>query len=96
MFEADHAIIAVRHRFADGWHEFTSDVVPGLYVVAEEADLAEAYNEIPLVIQALIAADFGKQSQVRQAKSFESYEASLPAPFRTSSRFYQVEMSAAA
>jgi hypothetical protein len=71
-------IIEVRHDCADGWHTFTSDQVPGLFLAGERADLEELYEEIPQVIAALAKCDFGRDVEVTPAQTYSDYAASLP------------------
>jgi hypothetical protein len=71
-------IIDVDHQCEDGWHEFTSPQVPGLYVVIEAKDLKAAYYDISTVIEALIYADYATPVKVRPQKTFEQYHAGLP------------------
>jgi hypothetical protein len=90
-------IIDVDHDCQDGWHEFTSPQVPGLYVVYEAKDIKDletAYYDISTVIEALIYADYAVPVKVRPEKTFEQYHAGLPDTHRAR-RHYFVERVAA-
>lgn len=87
-------IIDVRHECVNGWHEFTSPQIPGLYIVAEQNDLEAAYEDIPIVIAQLIEADTGKKVSIKREPSYEEYLEGLPWSFRPS-MFYSVEKIAA-
>jgi hypothetical protein len=88
-------ILDVKHTCIDGWHEFTADKVPGFFIIAEQDDLESAYHDIPLVLAALIEADFGVKVSVHQAEPYAQYEESLPLPLKPSSSYYSVEKIAA-
>jgi len=72
-------IIEVRHECAEGWHTFTSDQIPGLFLAGEQQDLEELYEEIPILIECLTRHDFGHQVEVTPAQTYLDYAASLPA-----------------
>ena len=88
-------IIEVRHEFTNGWHEFTSPQIPGLYVVAELDDLEAAYEDVPVVIGQLIEADFGLKVTITREPSYEEYLEGLRESFRPSIRHYSVMKLAA-
>jgi hypothetical protein len=88
-------IIDVRHECANGWHEFTSPQVPGLYIVAEQDDLEAAYEDVPVVLALLIEADTGRKVTVKREPSYEEYVDALPESYRPSIRHYSVEKLAA-
>ncbi len=88
-------IIEVKHEVSNGWHEFTSPQVPGLYIVAEMDDLEAAYEDVPMVIAQLIEADFGLKVVVEREPSYSEYLDGLPEAFKPSIRHYSVEKIAA-
>ena len=71
-------IIEVRHDCAEGWHRFTSEQVPGLFLAGMREDLEEVYDEIPQVIAALLKCDFDRDVEVTPAQTYSVYAASLP------------------
>jgi hypothetical protein len=71
-------IIEVRHDCEDGWHTFTSQQVPGLFLAGERQDLEELYEEIPQVIAALAKQDFGRDVEVTSVETYSDYAARLP------------------
>lgn len=87
-------IIDVRHECVNGWHEFTSPQVPGLYIVAEQNDLEAAYADIPEVLALIIEADTGKKVTIKREPSYEEYLAGLPYEFRPNI-YYSIEKMAA-
>ncbi len=66
-------IVDVWHQHSDGYHKFTSPHVPGLYLVTEAKDLAEVEQEIPVVIAALVKADFGYDVAVSRETTCSLY-----------------------
>lgn len=74
------AIITVLHETHEGWHTFTSEQVPGLFLTGREEDLQELYESVPRVIAELAKADFGFEVIVSQEKTFSDYmESFIPA-----------------
>ena len=67
------AIITVLHESGDGWHTFTSEQVPGLFLTGREEDLQQLYEAVPNVIAELAKADFGSDVVVSQEGTFSSY-----------------------
>lgn len=57
-------IVDVWHHRTDGYHKFTSPQVPGLYMIGEDKDVDEIFEEIPILIAALVKADFGFEVSV--------------------------------
>jgi len=51
------AKITVIHEKKDGWNEFTSPDLPGLYVACADADLELTFADLPNIISAIIAHD---------------------------------------
>jgi hypothetical protein len=71
-------IIDVTHECDDGWHTFTSEQIPGLFLTAHESDLENAYNDIGRAIEALILADYGWHVRVELKPVFSEYLKTLP------------------
>ena len=88
-------IIEVKHDVSNGWHEFTSPQVPGLYIVAEMDDLEAAYEDVPVVIAQLIYADFGLKVTIERKPSYSEYLDGLVDAYKPSIRHYSVEKLAA-
>jgi hypothetical protein len=88
-------IIDVSHKCSDGWHEFTSPQIPGLFLSAPQDDLVLVFEEIPVVIAELIKADTGMPVSVKAEQSYDEYVAGLPEEYRPSIRHYSVEKMAA-
>lgn len=88
-------ILDVHHHCADGWHEFTSPQIPGFFLTAEQDDLEVAFDDVPVMIGALIEADHGVQVSVKLEQSYDEYVAGLPEGYKPSIRHYSVEKLAA-
>ena len=88
-------LIDVHHECVDGWHEFTSPHVPGLYIVAEKDDLEAAFEDLPVTIANLIKADYKIDVTVRLEHTYDEYVDNLPPEFRPSIRHYSIERLAA-
>jgi hypothetical protein len=88
-------IVDVQHECAEGWHKFTSPQVPGFYLLAEQGDLEEVYDEIPQAIAALIFADFGIDVRLTAHKRYSDYLEELPEDYRPDLSHYVIEKLAA-
>jgi hypothetical protein len=89
-------IIDVSHTCSDGWHEFTSPQIPGLFLTAPRDDLPTVFEEIPVIIAELIKGDTGFAYSVKAEQSYDDYVARLPEEYRpTTIRHYSVEKLAA-
>ncbi len=88
-------MITVMHAHEDGWHEFTSPQIPGLYMIVESHDLGGAYEDLPRAIEELIFFDTGRRVVVKPEKTFSEYLITLPASHRPVVRHYSVEQLAA-
>jgi hypothetical protein len=87
-------IVDVRHSCSDGWHKFTSVQVPGLYLVAEQNHLEEAYGEIPILIESIIRADFGTPVTVEIVQTYSDYLEKLPPEYHPEFIHYSVKKAA--
>ena len=87
--------ITVNHRCENGWHEFDSPQVPGLFMIVEQNDLEAAYADIPKAIEMLIRADTGQEVRVRQEETYSEYLERLPESHLPSQRYYSIEKLAA-
>ena len=54
--------IAVAYKHVEGWHVFTSEELPGLYVASRNAE--RAYSDVAIAIQKLLKLDFGQDVTV--------------------------------
>jgi hypothetical protein len=66
--DAEVEIITVLHKCENGWHEFTSPQIPGLFMVVEQTDLAAAWRDLPRAIEKLIFVDTGDRVTVMPEK----------------------------
>jgi hypothetical protein len=71
------AIVTVLHEVDEGWHTFTSEQVPGLFLTGRDEDLEQLYESVPGVIADLAKADFGRDVVVLQERTFSYYVQSL-------------------
>lgn len=88
-------IVEVQHECVDGYHEFSSRQVPGLYLVAEQNDLEAAFDDIPAVISALIRSDFGGEVAVEPTETYSEYADRLPDEMRSKVHHYSIARKAA-
>lgn len=51
------ANLSVEYKNVDGWHVFSSDELPGLYVASQDAETA--YNDVAVAIEKLIELNIG-------------------------------------
>ena len=63
--------IQVRRRIRDGWHVYTCDALPGLYVASKDDKLA--YNDLPKSISRLIELDLGQKVTVTHKVSYDTF-----------------------
>ncbi|HXW30152.1 MAG TPA: hypothetical protein VEK55_12385 [Xanthobacteraceae bacterium] len=63
--------IQVRRRIRDGWHVYTCDVLPGLYVASK--DDKTAYNDLPQAIATLIKLDLGQDVSVTHKVDYDTF-----------------------
>jgi hypothetical protein len=87
-------IIDVSHSCIDGWHEFTSRQVPGLYLIAEHDGLESAYNDLPLAIKHIVEADTGVEVVIEAHQTYDEYAETLPDHYFPSV-YYSIERVAA-
>jgi hypothetical protein len=67
--------ISVRYKYADGWHVFQSDDVPGLYVASPDA--AAAFDDLAPSIKLLLKLNDGIDCEVTPEQPFREFLASL-------------------
>lgn len=66
--------VAVRYKATfDGWHVFTSNDLPGLYVASTDAETA--YNDVGPSIEKLLKLDLGLEATIRPELPFEQFVA---------------------
>lgn len=87
-------VITVEHEARDGWHQFTCLQVPGLFLLATDADLEQAYTELPAAIADIIEADEGVEMVVELENSYSQYLAKLPETMRPAVRHYSIKRAA--
>lgn len=63
--------IDVKYRHVDGWHVFTSDSIPGLYVANKDPELA--FNDVALSIKKLLWLNERVKCEVVAERSFEEF-----------------------
>jgi hypothetical protein len=89
-------IINVVHECADGFHEFVSQQIPGLYIAVEQHDLKAAFDDIPHVIEELIFADYGIKVAVKHQQEYSEYLKTLPESHQPKIYNYRIELLKAA
>lgn len=95
MTSQNQAIISVQHTCADGWHQFTSEQVPGFYLIAEQDDLETAFGDIPVMLEHLIGADEGRKVTIKLEQTYSEYVEQLPDHFLPRVHHYSIEKLAA-
>ena len=84
-------IIEVTHACSEGWHTFTSEHIPGLFLTVHEANLEAAFYDIPKAIEALIFADYKRRVQVRPEITYDEYLVTLPPSHKPTRKYYAIE-----
>jgi hypothetical protein len=69
----------------DGWHVFSSEELPGLYVASQDAELA--YNDVATAIEKLLWLDEGVKFQIRPEVPFVQFLAMLRRAAHPAQRF---------
>lgn len=64
--------VIVKRREKDGWHVYTCDKLPGLYVAHQNDEIA--YNDLPKAIGMLVKLDHGIDCTVRFRMGGESHK----------------------
>lgn len=68
--------VGVRYKSTlDGWHVFTSDELPGLYVASQDAETA--YNDVAPSIETLLSLDEGIDCCIRPEVPFAQFVSML-------------------
>ena len=88
------SVITVEHVCKDGWHTFTCREVPGFHLISTEADLEDAYAQVPESIAEIIESDTGVPTEVELENSYSEYLAKLPDGMRPPVRHYSVKRAA--
>ncbi|MBT2299300.1 hypothetical protein J7E70_02380 [Variovorax paradoxus] len=67
--------VCARYRYADGWHIFDSEDLPGLYVASRDAE--QAFNNVGQVIEGLFKLDHGIDIQIVPEVSVKEFLAAV-------------------
>lgn len=67
--------IQVVRRLRSGWHVYTCDALPGLYVASK--DDKKAYNDVPAAIKLLFKLDHGCDVSVHHVTDYASFMAQI-------------------
>jgi hypothetical protein len=67
--------VMVQYKHRDGWHVFSSNDVPGLYVASK--DPVKAYDDVPVALKQIMELDYACQWEVRRAPSFVEFRERL-------------------
>ena len=86
--------ITVEHVACEGWHTFTCPQVPGFHLISDDADLEQAYSEVPDAIADIIESDGGEPVIVELENSYSEYLAKIPDAMRPTLRHYSVKKAA--
>jgi hypothetical protein len=63
--------ICVNYKFAEQWHVFSSDDLPGLYVASRDAE--RAYKDVGAAIEKLLRLNEGIACRARPELSFQQF-----------------------
>jgi hypothetical protein len=63
--------ISVKRKVKDGWHVYTCDQLPGLYVA--HVDDRVAYNDVPRSVESLLKLNFGMDCKVSHKVSYADF-----------------------
>ncbi len=63
--------VCVRYTYAEEWHVFQSNDLPGLYVANKDAK--KSYEDVALAIEKLIFLDEGVRCTVKPEMSFNEF-----------------------
>ena len=63
--------IRVRYRERDGWHVFTCEGLPGLFVASKDRKLA--FSDLPDAIRMLLKLDFKRDYMVSHKLTYEEF-----------------------
>ena len=69
--KVEYATIAVKYRFIDGYHVFTSEDVKGLHVASKDAK--KAFDSVSEVLEELIWRKTKQRGVVEPAMPFEQW-----------------------
>lgn len=67
--------IQVVRRIRSGWHVYTCDALPGLYIASKNDK--KAYNDVPAAIRMLFKLDFGVEVCVHHKTDYASFMAQV-------------------
>lgn len=56
--------ITVQYKYRDGWHVFSSNDVPGLYVASKDA--RKAYEDVPIALKAIMDMDWKRYQVIKR------------------------------
>lgn len=87
--------IRVDYKNVEGWHVFTSEELPGLYVASQDPELA--YNDVGTALEKLIELDTGATCRVSPEVPFSEFlrfqqrhEERMPRPTKLATHRYAV------
>lgn len=63
--------LCVNYKFAEDWHVFSSDELPGLYVASKEAEVA--HRDVSAAIEKLLLLNEGLSCKVQPEQSFREF-----------------------
>jgi hypothetical protein len=63
--------VSVQYRHRDGWHIFTSQDIPGLYIASQNAKAA--YEDVPVAVKRLLELDFKCSCEVVRTEPFDTF-----------------------
>ena len=63
--------IRVRYRERDGWHVFTCEELPGLFVASKDQKLA--FSDLPDAIRMLLKLDFKREYAISHKLTYEEF-----------------------
>jgi hypothetical protein len=67
--------ITVRRSRRDGWHIYTCEAIPGLYIANKDDRLA--YNDVPNAISLLFKLDWGVEVSVAHKVGYDEFFAKV-------------------
>ena len=71
MIDETVMTVRVQYKHRDGWHVFSSNDVPGLYVASK--DPLKAYDDVPIALKAIMDMDYSCEWEVTRAESYEEF-----------------------
>lgn len=88
------SVITVLHQEKSGWHIFTSDQLPGLFLSGRDEDYTELCESLPSTISALIAARANRQTGGVQVFRMTPYGGMSSSPMPDTVLHFAIETAA--